>query len=76
MKLRIKLVQMSKNKKVEFKDLENKVHQLIQRFKEQQGIIQAYIKKERTWKKTNLKNTNVINKLTKQVKTLKRKANG
>ena len=46
---------MSKNKKVEFKDLENKVHQLIQRFKEQQGIIQAYIKKERTWKKTNLK---------------------
>ena len=54
---------MSKNKKVEFKDLENKVHQLIQRFKEQQGIIQAYIKKERTWKKTNLKNTNVINKL-------------
>ena len=76
MKLRIKLVQMSKNKKVEFKDLENKVHQLIQRFKEQQGIIQAYIKKERTWKKANLKNTNVINKLTKQVKTLKRKANG
>ena len=76
MKLRIKLVQMSKNKKVEFKDHENKVHQLIQRFKEQQGIIQAYIKKERTWKKTNLKNTNVINKLTKQVKTLKRKANG
>ena len=67
---------MSKNKKVEFKDLENKVHQLIQRFKEQQGIIQAYIKKERTWKKTNLKITNVINKLTKQVKTLKRKANG
>ena len=67
---------MSKNKKVEFKDLENKVHQLIQRFKEQQGIIQAYIKKERTWKKTHLKNTNVINKLTKQVKTLKRKANG
>ena len=67
---------MSKNKKVEFKDLENKVHQLIQRFKEQQGIIQAYIKKERTWKKANLKNTNVINKLTKQVKTLKRKANG
>ena len=67
---------MSKNKKVEFKDLENKVHQLIQSFKEQQGIIQAYIKKERTWKKTNLKNTNVINKLTKQVKTLKRKANG
>ena len=67
---------MSKNKKVEFKDLENKVHQLIQRFKEQQGIIQAYIKIERTWKKTNLKNTNVINKLTKQVKTLKRKANG
>ena len=67
---------MSKNKKVEFKDLENKVHQLIQRFKEQQGIIQTYIKKERTWKKTNLKNTNVINKLTKQVKTLKRKANG
>ena len=76
MKLRIKLVQMSKNKKVEFKDLENKVHQLIQRFKEQQGIIQAYIKKERAWKKTNLKNTNVINKLTKQIKTLKRKANG
>ena len=67
---------MSKNKKVEFKDLENKVHQLIQRFKEQQGIIQAYIKKERTWKKTTLKNTNVINKLTKQIKTLKRKANG
>ena len=67
---------MSKNKKVEFKDLENKVHQLIQRFKEQQGIIQAYIKKERTWKKTNLKKTNVINKLTKKVKTLKRKANG
>ena len=67
---------MSKNKKVEFKDLENKVHQLIQRFKEQQGIIQAYIKKERAWKKTNLKNTNVINKLTKQIKTLKRKANG
>ena len=27
MKLRITLVQMSKNKKVEFKDLENKVHQ-------------------------------------------------
>ena len=76
MKLRIKLVQMSKNKKVEFKDLENKVHQLIQRFKQQQGIIQANNKKERTWKKTNLKNTNVINKLTKQVKTLKRKANG
>ena len=67
---------MSKNKKVEFKDLENKVHQLIQRFEEQQGIIQAYIQKERTWKKTNLKNTNVINKLTKQIKTLKRKANG
>ena len=67
---------MSKNKKVEFKDLENKVNQLIQRFKEQQGVIQAYIKKERTWKKINLKNTSIINKLTKQIKTLKRKTNG
>jgi len=44
---------------------------LLKRFKEQKGIIDAYIKKERKWKEYKLHKNNEIKKLEKEIKKLK-----
>ncbi|MEC7911975.1 MAG: hypothetical protein VX713_03160 [Pseudomonadota bacterium] len=44
---------------------------LLKRFKEQKGIIDAYIKKERKWKEHKLHKNNEIKKLEKEIKKLK-----
>ena len=43
---------------------------LLKRFKEQKGIIDAYIKKERKWKEHKLHKNNEIKKLEKEIKKL------
>ena len=40
---------MSTNKGPSSKDFENKLDLLIKRFKEQKGIIDSYVKREREW---------------------------
>ena len=42
---------MSKDAGFTSKHLEDRVNKLLKRFEEQKGIINAYIKREREWKK-------------------------
>ena len=56
---------MPKDNKPNLKDLEKKLDLLIKRFDEQKGIIDAYIKKEREWKRNKLAQANEIKKLEK-----------
>ena len=42
---------MPKDNKPNLKDLEKKLDLLINRFDEQKGIIDSYIKRERDWKR-------------------------
>ena len=42
---------MSKDSELTSKDLEDRINNLIKRFEEQKGIIDAYVKRERGWKK-------------------------
>ena len=42
---------MSKSKNSSSKVFEKKLDLLIKRFKEQQGIIDSYVQREREWKK-------------------------
>ena len=45
---------MSKDAGFTSKHLEDRVDKLLKRFEEQKGIINAYIKREREWKKDKL----------------------
>ena len=63
---------MPKDNKPNLKDLEKKLDLLINRFDEQKGIIDAYIKKEREWKKNKLAQANEIKKLEKVNSKLKK----
>ena len=47
---------------------------LLKRFDEQKGIINAYIQKERDWKKNKLLQGNEILKLQKEIKNLNSRA--
>ena len=52
-------------------DLNIKVNKLINRFEEQKGIIDSYIKKERDWKSLKFKFTKKIDLLKEELSELK-----
>ena len=56
---------MSESSKSSINILIKKTEKLLKRFNEQRGIIEAYIKKEREWKKHKLLQANEIKKLEK-----------
>ena len=59
---------MSKNANLTSEDLEKKINLLIKRFEEQKGIINAYIKREREWKKDKVLHKKIVTKLEKDLK--------
>ena len=56
---------MSEDSKNSINNLIKSTEKLLKRFDEQKGIIDAYIKKEREWKKNKLAQANEIKKLEK-----------
>ena len=56
---------MSEDSKSSINNLIKSTEKLLKRFDEQKGIIDAYIKKEREWKKNKLAQANEIKKLEK-----------
>ena len=56
---------MSESSKSSINILIKSTEKLLKRFKEKKGIIDAYIKKEREWKKHKLVQANEIKKLEK-----------
>ena len=54
---------MSEDSKSSINNLIKSTEKLLKRFDEQKGIINAYIKKEREWKKNKLTQANEIKKL-------------
>ena len=56
---------MSEDAKSSINNLIKSTEKLLKRFDEQKGIIDAYIKKEREWKKNKLAQANEIKKLEK-----------
>jgi len=56
---------MSEDSKSSINNLIKSAEKLLKRFDEQKGIIDAYIKKEREWKKNKLAQANEIKKLEK-----------
>ena len=56
---------MSESSKSSINILVKSTEKLLKRFNEQKGIIDAYIKKEREWKKHKLVQANEIKKLEK-----------
>ena len=59
---------MSKDSDLTAKDLEDRIDNLIKRFEEQEGIIDAYIKRERGWKKDKVLHKKEIAKLEKDLR--------
>jgi len=59
---------MSTNKGPSSKDFENKLDSLIKRFKEQKGIIDSYVKREREWKKDKVLHRKELNRLERLLK--------
>lgn len=59
---------MSTNKGQSSKDFENKLDLLIKRFKEQKGIIDSYVKREREWKKDKVLHRKELNRLERLLK--------
>ena len=59
---------MSKNANSTSNDLEARIDLLIKRFKEQKGIIDAYIKREREWKKDKVLHKKEVTNLEKELK--------
>ena len=58
---------MSKDSELTSKDLEDRINNLIKRFEEQKGIIDAYVKRERGWKKDKVLHKKEITKLEKDL---------
>ena len=56
---------MSEDSKSSLNNLIKSTEKLLKRFDEQKGIIDAYIKKEREWKRNKLAQVNEIKKLEK-----------
>jgi predicted DNA-binding protein YlxM (UPF0122 family) len=56
---------MSEDSKSSINNLIKSTGKLLKRFDEQKGIIDAYIKREREWKKNKLAQANEIKKLEK-----------
>ena len=59
---------MSKDSELTSKDLEDRINNLIKRFEEQKGIIDAYVKRERSWKKDKVLHKKEITKLEKDLR--------
>ena len=59
---------MSKDPELTSKDLEDRINNLIKRFEEQKGIIDAYVKRERGWKKDKVLHKKEIAKLEKDLR--------
>jgi len=59
---------MSKDSEITSKDLEDRINNLIKRFEEQKGIIDAYVKRERGWKKDKVLHKKEIAKLEKDLR--------
>ena len=59
---------MSKDSELTSKDLEDRINNLIKRFEEQKGIIDAYVKRERGWKKDKVLHKKEISKLEKDLR--------
>ena len=59
---------MSKDSELTSKDLEDRINNLIKRFEEQKGIIDAYVKRERGWKKDKVLHKKEIAKLQKDLR--------
>ena len=62
---------MPKNSELSSKDLEKKLDLLIKRFKEQKGIIDSYIKRERDWKKDKVLHKKELSQLERYLKKAK-----
>ena len=62
---------MPKNSELSSKDLEKKLDLLIKRFKEQKGIIDSYIKRERDWKKDKVLHKKELSQLERNLKKAK-----
>ena len=63
---------MPKNSELSSKDLEKKLDLLIKRFKEQKGIIDSYIKRERDWKKDKVLHKKELSQLERNLKKNKK----
>tara|TARA_B100000925_G_scaffold220017_1_gene168813 strand:+ start:227 stop:421 length:195 start_codon:yes stop_codon:yes gene_type:complete len=59
---------MSKDSELTSKDLEDRINNLIKRFEEQKGIIDAYVKRERDWKKDKILHKKEVTNLEKELK--------
>ena len=59
---------MSKNSELTSQDLEDRINNLINRFEEQQGIIDAYVKRESGSKQDKILHKKEITKLEKDLK--------
>lgn len=59
---------MSKDAGFTSKHLEDRVNKLLKRFEEQKGIIDAYVKRERGWKKDKVLHKKEITKLEKDLR--------
>ena len=59
---------MSKDSELTSKDLEDRINNLIKRFEEQRGIIDAYVKRERDWKKDKILHKKEVTNLEKELK--------
>ena len=64
---------MSESSKKPIESLIKNTEKLLKRFVEQKGIIDAYIKKEREWKKNKLDQANIIKNLEKSNVKLNKK---
>ena len=62
---------MPKNSDLSSKDLEKKIDLLIKRFEEQKGIIDSYVKRERSWKKDKVLHRKEITRLENDLKKVK-----
>ena len=58
---------MPKDNKPNLKDLEKKLDLLINRFDEQKGIIDSYIKRERDWKRDKILHRQELSRLEKNL---------
>ena len=62
---------MSKTNEPSSKNFEKKLDLLIKRFEEQKGIIDAYIKRERDWKKDKVLHKKEVTRLEKTLKKVR-----
>ena len=59
---------MSKDAGFTSKHLEDRVNKLLKRFEEQKGIIDAYVNREREWKKDKVLHKKIVTQLEKEIK--------